>query len=91
MWDLAHKRSPGEPGDDSSVSGLMTFEELRAQIDWLSRDEEYSGMEQCAYCGDWLDSADMVHSSNGPGVGGIPEDPLTMPFCSFEHAELSRR
>lgn len=66
MWDLAHKHSPGEPGDDSSVSGLMTFEDLRAQIDWLSRDVEHSGTEQCSYCGNWMDSTNMVHRSTGP-------------------------
>lgn len=37
LWDFAAKGAVGEPGDDSSISGLMTFGEAR---EWMAEFSE---------------------------------------------------
>jgi hypothetical protein len=43
MWDFAVKGVGGEPGDDSSISGLMTFDEARAWMAELEVADELNG------------------------------------------------
>jgi hypothetical protein len=43
MWDFAVNGAGGEPGDDSSVSGLMTFDEARAWMAELAAADQLNG------------------------------------------------